>query len=223
MPWRFHRIWIVAVLLVSGLALAWLIAKTPLPQPAATMQPVATPTPDLTGSAIYTNGPYGFAITYPERAVVADAFASAHLPSSWRVNAIGEGNPIVSITTYATASEHAYPRHFEAVVRIGASTDVREVRECLRPTADRGETALPDATFGGATWKVFSFGDAGMQRYVRGESYRTVHEGACVAIERITAGSRYREGAHPDDVSEAVLEDAYGALDQVVKSFVFAR
>lgn len=224
MAWRHHRIWIIAILLISGIALAWLIAQTP-PPGAPVTEPVATTTPDLVGQSIYTNGEHGFAIVYPGSATVENNFvAGGNLTDSWRVHAIGTGTPVVALTTYSHESGHSYPRSFRALVRIGASTDPKEVAGCERLTPDRGETALPDSTFGDATWKAFSFGDAGMQKYVRGISYRTERDGTCYAIEQIAAGSSYREDpVGPDTIADEVLEAEFAKLDEIVKSFSFAR
>jgi hypothetical protein len=230
MAWRHHRIWIIAVLLISGLALAWLIAMTPIPE-SARIAPVATTTPDLTGQAIYTNGEYGFLIMYPESARIEETsvglWGSMYpISPTWRVGGDpeGEGDPIISIITYELDRDHAYPLHYYAMVRVGASSDPRELQNCERVTPNRGETALPDETFGNATWKAFAFEDAGMHQYERGVSYRTRRGDACIAIEKIAAGSNYRELApHPDDIPDAVLAEKYGALDPILHSFMFVR
>ena len=227
MTWHHHRIWIVAVLLASGLALAWLIAKTPVPPQVEDPRGIATTTPDLTGRAIYTNGEYGFVISYPETAQITESFVPGYrLPIWWRATADPEskGTLLLQIMSYSTQSDHSYPRYFDALVRVGVSDHPQEVAACERLTPDRAETALADATFGGATWKVFSFGDAGMQQHVKGVSYRTVHEGTCYAVEKIAVGSNYREDpASADDVPDALLDERYQGLDQIVESFTFAR
>lgn len=225
MTWHQHRIWIVAVLILSGLALAWFIVRTPVAAPVVEDTPVATTTPDLTGRAIYTNGTYGLVVSYPETAQLEeDFFTTYHLTKSWRVNAETDGDPIVAIRAYSTESDHSYPRYYHALVRIGASTDAKELANCERVTPDRGETALPDATFNGTTWKVFSFQNAGMQQYVRGVSYRTLQNNTCIAVEKIAAGSSYRDDPDsPDDVPDAVLDERYEGLDSIVESVMFAR
>lgn len=225
MTWHQHRIWIVAVLVLSGLLLAWLIVRTPVAPPVVEDTSVATTTPDLTGRAIYTNGTYGLVVSYPETAQVEEEFFTTyHLTKSWRVNAETGGDPIVVIRAYSTESDHSYPRYYHAVVRIGASTDPKELANCERVTPNRGETALPDATFNGTTWKVFSFEQGGMQQYVRGVSYRVIQEDACIAVEKIAAGSSYREDPDsPEDVPDTLLEERYQGLNSIVESVMFAR
>ncbi|MDQ1299373.1 MAG: hypothetical protein QG636_41 [Patescibacteria group bacterium] len=189
---------------------------------------VATSTPQIEeGLAIYTNGPYGFAIFYPQDAEVSYTFdASYHLGANWRANALGdsEGAPIVSILPFHTESEDSYPRYFNAMVRIGASIDPAEIERCEAAALDQGETVLPDAVIGSKTWKAFAFESAGMMQYANGVSYRTIHEGRCIALERVRTGSSYREDAPSEkDISDEVLSKEYEALSSIVESFSFAR
>ncbi len=188
----------------------------------------ATSTPDIhEGLAIYTNGPYGFSLFYPEAAAVSYDFdTSYHLGSSWRANALpeGTGTPIVEIVPYAVKSEDSYPRYFNAMVRIGASTDPKEVARCEVAGKDEGETELPDAVIGGRTWKAFAFQSAGMMQYASGVSYRLLSEDTCIAMEKVRTGSSYREDAPTDhDIADATLDAQYEALSSIVESFTFAR
>ncbi|MEK7511009.1 MAG: hypothetical protein AAB582_02140 [Patescibacteria group bacterium] len=216
MAWRHHRIWIIAVLLISGIALAWLIAQTPAPA-APVVEPVATTTPDLVGQSIYTNGEYGFAMVYPASAAVED------LPRAWRANAPLEskGTPIVTITTYTVPDEQVVTRALTSV-SIGASTDPVDMSTCERITPDRGETQRADETFGGATWKVFAYQEADMQLSVQGVSYRTLRDGTCYALETYRLLKGYKEeGINVDEVTR--IDAEYAKLDEIVKSFSFAR
>ncbi|MBP7741299.1 MAG: hypothetical protein KA104_01235 [Candidatus Pacebacteria bacterium] len=180
------------------------------------------------GDAIYTNGTFGFVVQYPESTIVENNFSSSyyHLAPTWRANAVpnATGTPIVSFVMYSTKSENTYPRYFSALVRVSASSDKREIAQCLKITPDQGETVLPDAEIGGVTWKAFAFQNAGMQQYVKGVSYRTMHDGQCIALEKIAVGSSYREDApSSSDISDATLDKAYEDLDRVIQSFTFVR
>lgn len=228
MEWRHHRIWILALIIISGIVLAWFMFKEQAAAPAPVTD-VATTTSsnDLSGRSIYTNGEYGFAVQYPGTARLEETFSPQyHLPATWRANALpdSEGTPIAAIIAYTTESDHSYPRYYVAQVRIGASTDASEVRGCLNATPNQGETELSDVEINGTTWKAFEFQNAGMQQYVKGVSYRTIHEGACIALEKIATGSSYRDDPDsPDDVADDVLEARYQSLDAIVESFIFAR
>ena len=189
---------------------------------------VATSTPQVEeGLAIYSNGPYGFTIFYPQDAEVSYTFdASYHLGTSWRANALpnAAGTPIVSIIPYHSESVDSYPRYFNAIVRIGASVDPAEITRCEVVGTEQGETALPDVVIGNTTWKAFAFESAGMMQYVNGVSYRTIHEGRCIALEKLRTGSSYREPVPSEkDVSDEVLSKEYDALARIVDSFSFAR
>jgi hypothetical protein len=182
--------------------------------------------PMTPGDAIYVSGDYGFMLQYPESATVSETFAQGyHLPALWRASAGPDsvGTPIVSFTTYSTKSETSYPRYFDALIRIGASTDKKEVTRCLSVAADQGEIELTDIVMGGTTWKAFSFENAGMQQYVRGISYRTVREGTCFAIEKLAVGSSYREGASERDIPQATLDAEYAQLERIIKTVTFVN
>lgn len=187
-----------------------------------------TPPPDLTpGLSIYTNGTYGFSLFYPDDALISYEFdPSYHLGSLWRAHALptGEGVPVVAIVPYQVANDTAYPRYFNAMVRIGASADTDEVARCEEAAEEQGETRLPDVTIQGHTWSAFSFQSAGMMQYAEGISYRTVFEDSCIAMEKVRTGSSYREDrASPNDISDETLATEYAALDAIVSSFSFAR
>ncbi|HEY0948099.1 MAG TPA: hypothetical protein VGE53_01220 [Candidatus Paceibacterota bacterium] len=177
--------------------------------------------------AIYTNGPYGFTLFYPEAADVSYEFdPTYHLGSAWRANALPDvpGDPLVSIVPYAVSSENSYPRYFNAMVRVGASADPQEVERCEKVGVNEGETALSDRTINGRVWKAFSFESAGMMQYARGISYRTIHEDVCIALEQVRTGSSYREDAPSErDIAEATLDAEFENLDAIVASFVFVR
>jgi len=215
-----------ALLLVATLLAAWVVWRGRDDMSVHTPQPVQTPG-ELGTFSIYTNGEYGFSVMYPNTAIIDETFDEAYfLPDAWRMNALptGTGTPVIAIVTFMTESDHSYPRHFSTQVRIGASTDPKEVARCEEQASEQGETELPDVTINGTPFKVFSFQDAGMMKYVKGVSYRTVHEGACIAMEAIESGSSYRDDAPShDDIPDEELQAYYENLHQVIQSFSFAR
>ncbi len=227
-----HRFFITLIGFVAILALiaggaAWYLVSSHQKAVGVPNTQATSTEQTFSGQAIYTNGPQGFVIRYPESAKVEDTFSSSyHLAATWRANALPNttGTPVVSIITYDIQSDHSYPRYYSTMVRIGVSEDKKEIATCLVTTKDQGETPLPDVTFGGVTWKVFAFQNAGMMQYVKGISYRTMHEGKCVALEKIAVGSSYRDDPKSaEDMSDAELEKHYTALDQIVETFMFVR
>jgi hypothetical protein len=217
------------VFILLGIAggTAWYLVyshKEAVGQPAA----VATSTdPLFTGDAIYTNGTYGFALRYPEASEVEYSFSPDHqVGTSWRIHAAADsrGTALVSILPFATKSEDSYPRYFYALVRVGVSSDKKELASCTKPAKDQVETALPDEYIGGATWKVFAFEGAATMQYVKGVSYRTVFEGNCYAMEKMVSASNYRDDpVSLKDIPDSELEKHYLELDSIVHSFIFAR
>lgn len=178
--------------------------------------------PDVSeGVSIYTNGVYGFLVSYPDGSTVEEGYDNA-----WRTNSQpGEGStPVLSITTYTTQSDSSYPRSYKTMVHVGVSENPDDVRNCLIPSVDQGEQVLPDKVIGGHTFKVFSFQDAAMMQYEKGVSYRTLFEDKCYAVEKIAHGSSYRDDPPSDrDIPDSVLDSEYDKLDRIVESFRFAR
>jgi hypothetical protein len=191
------------------------------------LAPTATTMPTLVGQALFTDGEYGFTLHYPQELATDYTFTSFyHLPATWRANALPEatGTPILSVIGYRSASDHSYPRYFDAEVRIGASSDPREVARCEQAATEQNEQPLPDVVLGGTTFKAFSFASAGMMQYVKGVSYRTVHEGSCIAVEKIATGSSYRDDPQSaEDIPDATLDAAYASLDPIANSFAFVN
>jgi hypothetical protein len=234
----FYAVLGLGIILVAGI-IWWGIyshhSKTMASSPVATSSvAVASSTPSLTGLSIYTNGAYGFSIFYPGSDKTETTFDTQyHLPATWRVNALPNatgnasgspagGTPIFAIIGYSTQSNTSYPRYFETEVRIGASTDPKELAACEKP--GENETQLPDAVINKVTWKAFGLQDSGMMQYLQGTSYRTIHDNTCFALEEVETGSSYRDVASSStDISDALLAHKYQALSAIVQSFSFAR
>ncbi len=223
---RFGLILLLALLVLIGGGVATYLVLTSK-QAVVAPESTAGAAPIAVGDAIYTNGTFGFVVQYPESATVDNDFTSYyHLPSYWRANALpnATGTPVVSFTVYSTKSENSFPRYFAALIRVGVSSDKQEIAQCLKPTPNQGETALPDVSLNGTVWKAFSFESAGMQQYVRGVSYRSIHEGRCIALEKIAVGSSYRDDPASDkDIPQATLDAHYESLDRIVQSFTVVR
>ena len=214
----------VAVVLVASLLTAWVMwqGRGEDEQPVSVVEQ-----PGEVGTfSIYTNGEYGFSVMYPSEALLDEVFDPLYrLPSVWRVNALPNetGTPVLNIVTYDTKSEDSYPRYFITQVRIGVSDDPEEVARCEKQASEQGESQLEDVDLNGTTFKAFSFQDAGMMQYVKGVSYRAVHEGRCVAIEKLQIGSSYRDQPSEKDIPDESLQAEYADLDMIIRSFSFAR
>lgn len=190
--------------------------------------PAQEPQASVTSSDnIFASGEYGFTISFPKSYQTDYDFKSFyHLQAYWRANALPDatGTPIVALIGYRSTSDHSFPRYYDAEVRIGISRDPKELARCEVAATDQAEKQLPDVTLGGTVFKAFSFESAGMMQYVKGVSYRVIHDGACYAVEKVATGSSYRDdSASADDIPQATLDAAYSALDSVVASFQFSK
>jgi hypothetical protein len=213
-----HRIILVLVAALGAIAaLSYIFLPHSRPAP--------SPGPDLTGQALFVDSELGFTIRYPETYTTDETFKSFyHLPANWRENALPDatGTPVLAIIRYRTESDHSYPRYYDAEVRIGVSSDPQELARCEVAAAEQAETPLPDVLLGGTPFKAFSFQSAGMMQYVKGTSYRALHEGKCFAIEALATGASYRDDPmSADDVPDETLDAAYRDLDAIVKTFAF--
>jgi hypothetical protein len=218
-------------LLTLGIILMLAVAWWGFHKHAAVSTPTVTHTaqeatePSLTGLSIYTNGQFGFSIFYPSQDKVETTFDQQYfLPTTWRVDAFPEatGTPIIALVGYQTGSSDSYPRYFEAEVRVGASANPHEVAACDSPTGD--EASLPDKIINGVTWKAFVLENVGMMQYLKGISYRTIHDNTCFALEQIETGSDYRDASSsPNDIPDTTLDQHYNNLNSIAESFSFAR
>lgn len=208
----------LGVLVLVGIA--WYFGVRKAPEAPAPEAPIAE-IPISEGQAIYTNGEEGFLIAYPERLVVSESFSNPHLTSAWSVSTTLPGLPLLEILSYTRSSDTSYPRHYDALVRLGVSRDEAAVRTCT--DVGNGETRGDDRMIGDTMWKSFTYQDAGMMKYVTATSYRTVYEGACYALEEIIAGSSYRDEPNAADLSEEALAIEARKLRDITETFRFAR
>ncbi len=212
---------VLAIALSLGIAFSLFVSH----KRAISYDSVASSSPNLIGMSLFSDGEFGFTVQYPQEFLTDYTFATYyHLSANWRANALAEGTgtPIISITSFRTKSDHAYPRYYDAEVRIGASHDPKELARCLVPATEQNEHQVADVRLGGTSFKAFSFESAGMMQYLRGVSYRTVHDGSCIAIEQLAAGSSYREDPPSNqDMTDTALAAKYAELAKVVDTFTF--
>ena len=149
-----------------------------------------------------------------------------HIQDDWRSGATTDhtGAPIVAIPVYRVVNAASYPRYFTAEVRIGASTNAEDVTHCY--DNDQTYRGMPAETvnLNGVEFKKFDIANAAMMQYLKGTSYRTTRNGACIAIEAIKTGSSYRDDFTPNmDIIDAKLDAEYAKLADIVKTFHFVR
>lgn len=103
----------------------------------------------------------------------------------WDGSSVGRGKGVVRF------AEDARPRdgigRVTEMVQVGRSRDAAVVARCGTAGAAGGSARrLPNRMLGGHRWTVWTNGDAGMSQQVAATDLRTVVDGTCYAIDRIT-------------------------------------
>ena len=82
---------------------------------------------------------------------------------------------------------------------------------------------MRDVTINGVAFKRFSSSNAGMQKYIQSESYRTIHSKACYVIEQIRSGSSYRDEKMTVGKTDSELMSYYTLGEKIVRTFKFTK
>jgi hypothetical protein len=175
----------------------------------------------------YSNFNYGFSMRYPKSVVTEFPFRSYyHLGKDWRAKATSEyrGTPVISFVVYREENETVFPKkyplYFSTEVRIGISPDTKN---CYQRDEGYPNQNIQTVIFNGITWKRFGFAEAGMMQYGQGESYRTIHNKLCYAVEQVKVGSNYRDERMAKGTAESVLSNAYLLAGSVLRTFTFTK
>ena len=176
----------------------------------------------------YSNFQYGFAVRYPKSTKIEFPFQSFyHLGKDWRAGATPEyrGTGVISFVVYREDNQikfpKKYPLYYSTEVRVGVSTDTAN---CYQRDAGYTNQPVTTVTFNGITFKKFSSSQAGMMQYSQVESYRTIHNKLCYAIEQVKAGSNYTDSTFTGiSTPESVLTNAYTSAGTILKSFTFTK
>lgn len=177
----------------------------------------------------YANAVYGFTMKYPSFVKVRDGFFPFYqLGSQWRMypSIANQGKAVVSFNIYTVdqgsyrTGKEFFPLFFTSEVRVGVSDNTKSCYE-----ADQGYTDQQplSVTLGGVPFKKFTSGDAAMMKYVRVESYRTIHNGKCFVLEQIKNGSNYKDVEMKPGISEVKLGEYYNLGETIIKTFRFTN
>ncbi len=178
----------------------------------------------------YKNTDYGFEISYPNYLIPEFKFKTFyHLSDKWNAEIFtdnSKGIPIISIPVYRIDSGNgaykSYPLYYDAEIRIGASKDLEDIKNCLNPPSYLNVTSTNE-NINGEIFKKFQVEDAGMMQYLKGFSYRIVHNNICFAVERLETGSSYREEPNPSDIPDSVLNGYFDKTQDILKTFKFTN
>lgn len=187
--------------------------------------------PAVNPLATYNNDQFGFQLSYAKELAPETAFKQFYaLSSNWRAYSApdSKGTPVVSIPVFridhgGVATGQPYPLYFSTEVRIGLSSDPKDVASCLQNDAGFTDQKVSDVVINGIPFKQFEIGDAAMMQYVKGVSYRTVHNNQCYAIEQLKAGSIYTDPTMTPGYTEDQLNAFYQKGDAIVKTFTFTK
>lgn len=158
-------------------------------------------------------------------------FSIGH-PAGWRVTRDFRGGYLASDTwkTYASPGSHGTPvvalavpgsNHVTAAeIRIGASQSPEEVARCTKPPTAVRAGSVGQVTINGAHFTGFDAGDAAMSHFLDVRSYRTVHDGACYAIDLVVYGTNPQVYS-PTATPPFTREQAFAQMQQVLQGFRF--
>lgn len=184
-------------------------------------------------ASTYVNKEYGFEIRYPSNFTATTTFQRYYaLGDSWRADALlddndkSRGESLVSIPVYRVDNHTggayvSYPLYYDAELRIGASSDPKDVQTCLLSTNEILPETGSTEMINGITFSKFIIQNAGMSQYIGGVSYRTIHNNICFAVEQLKAGSSYRDMPNPKDIPDSVLDSYFNEIPAIIKTFKF--
>jgi len=195
---------------------------------------IATPdtTTSASGTVTYRNDQYGFLLVIPATSTPSTTFKSFYaLASNWRaLTAPGsKGVGVVSIPVFSvnnnqgSAEGKPFPLYYDAEVRVGVSSNASDVASCLQK--DAGYTSEPeqDVVLSGVTFKAYTFSDQAMMQYIKGVSYRAVHNGACFVVEQLATGSVYTDPTMTAGMSQATLDSYFEEAGTIARTFQFTK
>ncbi len=145
------------------------------------------------------------------------------MAGGWRL--MWDGKPVGRGVGVARFWQVAKPRdgvgQVTEMVQIGFSRDAGVVAACgTDGTRSANVRRLPNRMLGGHRWTVYQNGDAGMSQQVAATSLRTVVEGACYAVDRITYSVK---AASPPPRIAPTQAVAAAAMDAILESVHVGR
>ncbi len=209
-------------------------ATTSTPKTAVTAKP-STPTPvtqpsvNTTGFNSYSDSQYNFTIKYPKYVTAKNTFTTFHeIGNNWRVYAspANQGKPVIALSIYSidqgsySTGKQTYPLYFMTEVRVGTSPNTKE---CYTPDAGYPNQKITNVIINGTTWKKFSTKEGATMKYTQVESYRTIRNNTCFAVEQIKNGTSYRDEKMTINKTDADLTTYFNVGETIVRTFTFTR
>ncbi|HJR14979.1 MAG TPA: hypothetical protein VJ833_13910 [Rhodanobacteraceae bacterium] len=169
------------------------------------------------GSAPFASEAWRFRIDVPPGWVARHHFRSSYLANdTWKTFASPDsrGQPVLALTVPGSNNIT------DAEIRIGASRDPMEVHDCTTPPSAVRSGSVATRTINGITFTTFDAADAAMSHHLDVHAYRTVHHGACYAIDLLVFGVN---PAVYDPPATPPFSDthAFAAMREVLQSLKF--
>jgi hypothetical protein len=189
-----------------------------VPQPTASMPATATsPAVKPDHENAFVSAAWGFRIDVPPGWTVQRDFQSSYLANgAWKSFAPPDshGQPVLALSMPGSNNIT------DAEIRIGASRDAKEVHDCTTPPAAVRPGSVATRKIHGVTFTIFEAADAAMSHHLDVHAYRTVHDGACYAIDLLVFGVN---PAVYDPPATPPFSDAYAfaAMREVFQSLEF--
>jgi hypothetical protein len=160
---------------------------------------------------------WGLRIDTPPGWTLRHDFQSSYLADgAWKTFAAPDsrGQPVLSLVMPGSNQVT------DAEIRIGASRDPAEVQHCTEPPSAVVTGSVATQRIGDIAFTTFEARDAAMSHHLDVRAWRTVHDGACYAIDLLVFGVNpqvYDPPATPP------FSDAYAfeAMRAVLGSFAF--
>lgn len=134
----------------------------------------------------YQNNEYGFKLSYPKKLEQTGNFKKFYnLSNSWMFEAMdtpSKGIPLVSIIIYRIENKPYYPRYYDVELRIGASKNPKDIKNCYKSIQDIKPSSKE---INGNLFTVYDIQDAAMMQYIQGRSFRIIRNNTCFALERL--------------------------------------
>jgi len=206
---------IILIIAIAGSAVYYGINyyqknKTPL----ANTEETATSTEKIDWQQ-YANSEYGFELSYPQNFQLAEGTTS----SLWSYFNYYEGEKIASVSV--PKSDYQNTNFGEANINIGASQDPGIVINCLRLQIELGETKDATQTINGIIFKRFDSSDAGAGNFYETQSYRTIKDKICYALEIIIHSMNIGNYPQELNIKEFDRNKVIGDLTSVLNTFKF--
>lgn len=175
--------------------------------------------PSISASDLQTleSAAFGFRLDYPHDWATRRDFKSSYLADGkWKTYA-GSGSRGTPVAALVVPGSNDITH---AELRIGVSRTPMEIRACSTPPSSARTGSVARQRINDADFATFEASDAAMSHSLEVHSYRTVHDGACYAIDLLVFGTNPQVYA-PPATPPFSREQAFARMRSVIATFRF--